>query len=61
MNQRRINPLVIYPFESKLKVRRVDDNPKILGNIIRKKFKELERDELYLYINGIVNRRERVS
>ncbi len=35
------NPLVIYLFESKLKLKRIDDNPKILGNIIRKKFKQL--------------------
>ena len=35
------NPLVVYPFESKLKLKRIDDNPKILGNIIRKKFNQL--------------------
>lgn len=38
---RKHNPIVIYPFESKLKLKRVDDNPKILGNIIRKKFRQL--------------------
>lgn len=35
----RHNPHVIYQFESHLKSKRVDDNPKVLGNIIKQKFK----------------------
>jgi hypothetical protein len=56
---RKHNPLVIYPFESKLKLKRVDDNPKILGSIIRKKFKQMEKEDLYLYIDGIVHRKDK--
>jgi hypothetical protein len=53
---RRHNPLVIYPFASKLKVRRVDDNPRIMGNLIRKKLKEMGEEEVFEYINGLVHR-----
>ena len=37
------SPLVVYPFESKLKIRRVDDNPKILERVIARKSKNSEK------------------
>jgi len=48
---------VVYPFESKLKTKKIDDNPKVLSNIIRKKCKLMEKDQLYGYINGLIRRR----
>ena len=54
----RRNPHVIYQFSSTLKAKRVDDNPKVLGSIIRKKFKLMEREDLFGYISGLVRRRE---
>ena len=48
---------MIYQFESHLKSKRVDDNPKVLGNIIRKKFKLLEKGEMFDYISGLIKRR----
>lgn len=57
--QLRRNPHVIYQFESHLKAKRVDDNPRVLGNIIRKKFKDTEREDLFIFINGLIRRREK--
>lgn len=37
------NPLVVYPFQSKLKVKRIDDNPRILSNTIIKKSKNMSK------------------
>ena len=53
------NPHVIYQFESHLKSRKVDDNPRVLGSIIRKKFKLLQREDMFEYINGLIKRREK--
>jgi hypothetical protein len=47
---------VIYPFESKLKTKKIEDNPKVLSNIIKKKCKELKKDDLYLFLNGIIRK-----
>jgi hypothetical protein len=55
----RRNPHVIYQFESHLKAKRVDDNPRVLGSIIRQKFKNLERDNLFEFISGLIKRREK--
>ena len=54
--QVRFNPLVIYPFESKLKAKKIEDNPKVLSNIIKKKCKEMEKDDLYLFLNGLIRK-----
>lgn len=54
--QIRFNPLVIYPFESKLKAKKIEDNPKVLSNIIKKKCKEMEKDDLYLFLNGLIRK-----
>ena len=51
------NPLVIYPFESHMKSKRIDDNPKILASIISKKHKILEKEELYDFVCKLMNRR----
>jgi len=53
------NPHVIYQFESHLKAKRIDDNPKVLGSIIRKKYGQVGKDELYSYINNLIKRREK--
>ncbi len=50
---------MIYQFESHLKAKRVDDNPRVLGSIIRQKFKNLERDNLFEFISGLIKRREK--
>ena len=41
------NPLVVYPFETKLKIKRVDDNPKVLEKVIARKSKSHQKKELY--------------
>lgn len=51
------NPLVIYPFSNKLKVKRVDDNPNVLATILAKKNKVMQRDELYDYVRVLTERR----
>jgi hypothetical protein len=48
---------VVYPFESTLRSKKIDENPKVLGTIIKKKFKLLEKDELYKFINGLIKRK----
>lgn len=51
------NPLVVYPFETKLKIKRVDDNPKILERVIVKKGKTENKKDLYEFINKLISRR----
>ena len=47
---------MIYPFASKLKVLRIDDNPKILSNVIRKKISVLGGDKFMEYLSGLGQR-----
>jgi len=35
------NPRIIYPFATKIKIKRVDENPKILASVLSKKDKTL--------------------
>ena len=51
------NPLVVYPFETKLKIKRVDDNPKVLEKVIARKSKSHQKKELYEFINRLIERR----
>jgi hypothetical protein len=38
-------------------MKRIDENPKILANIITKKNKIMEKHELYEYVSKIMGRR----
>ena len=53
------SPLVVYPFESKLKIRRVDDNPKVLERVIARKSKTSEKQELYTFVSKLMSRRQK--
>ena len=48
---------MVYPFETKLKIKRVDDNPKILERVIVKKGKTENKKDLYEFINKLISRR----
>ncbi len=54
---RRQNPLVIYPFEAKMKAKRVDDNPRVFASVIARKQKQGDKQALYDFISRVVSRK----
>ena len=56
---RKSNPHVIYPFASKLKVLRIDDNPKVLSNVIKKKIGVMGGEKFMEYLGGLAQRVDR--
>lgn len=48
---------MIYPFEAKIKAKRVDDNPRVFASVIARKQKKGDKEALYDFISRIVSRK----
>ena len=53
----KADPLVVYPFENHIRSKRIDQNPRLLEKIIRKKY-EQDPQDVYRFVNRIMVRRK---